>query len=72
MLSLDGSHGVVLAADLNVTSATVALCDLAGRPLAEAVHELRLTDGPEPVLAWVERRWSWTTIAATFARLLQA
>ena len=58
MLSLDGSHGVVLAADLNVTHATVALCDLAGRPLAEAVHELRLTDGPEPVLAWVEQRWS--------------
>ena len=57
MLSLDGSHGVVLAADLNVTHATVALCDLAGRPLAEAAHELRLTDGPEPVLAWVEQRW---------------
>ena len=57
MLSLDGSHGVVLAADLNVTHATLALCDLAGRPLAETVHELRLTDGPEPLLRWVEQRW---------------
>jgi predicted NBD/HSP70 family sugar kinase len=48
---------VVLAADLGAAHATLALCDLSGRPLAEEVHEVRLTDGPEPVLQWVEQRW---------------
>ena len=57
VLSLDGSGGVVLAADLDAARATLALCDLAGHPLAEAVHEIRLADGPEPVLRWVEQRW---------------
>ncbi|SDM94633.1 Sugar kinase of the NBD/HSP70 family, may contain an N-terminal HTH domain [Geodermatophilus siccatus] len=57
MLSLDGSGGVVLAADLGAAHATLALCDLSGHPLAEAVHEVRLADGPEPVLRWVEQRW---------------
>jgi ROK family/MarR family len=57
VLSLDGSGGVVLAADLGAAHATIALCDLLGRPLAEAVHALRLADGPEPVLVWVEQRW---------------
>ncbi|MGY1682096.1 ROK family protein [Geodermatophilus sp. SYSU D01176] len=57
MLGLDGSRGVVLAADLGAAHASLALCDLSGRPLAEAVHEVRLADGPEPVLRWVEQRW---------------
>jgi predicted NBD/HSP70 family sugar kinase len=57
VLSLDGAGGVVLAADLGAAHATLALCDLSGRPLAEAVHEVRLADGPEPVLRWVEQRW---------------
>jgi predicted NBD/HSP70 family sugar kinase len=57
VLSLDGSGGVVLAADLGAAHATLALCDLTGQPLAEAVHDLRLADGPEPVLSWVEACW---------------
>jgi predicted NBD/HSP70 family sugar kinase len=57
VLGLDGSSRVVLAADLGAAHATVAVCDLAGHPLAEAVHDLRLADGPEPVLRWVEERW---------------
>ena len=57
MLTLDGSGGVVLAADLGAAHATVAVCDLAGHPLAEAGHDLRLADGPEPVLRWLEQRW---------------
>jgi len=57
VLSLDGSRGVVLAADLGAAHTTIALCDLAGRPLAEAVHQVRLAEGPEPVLRWVEQRW---------------
>jgi predicted NBD/HSP70 family sugar kinase len=57
VLGLDGSRGVVVAADLGAAHATLALCDLSGRPLAEAVHEVRLADGPEPVLRWVEQRW---------------
>jgi predicted NBD/HSP70 family sugar kinase len=57
VLSLDGSGGVVLAADLGAAHATIAVCDLAGQPLAEAVHDLELTDGPETVLGWVEQCW---------------
>jgi predicted NBD/HSP70 family sugar kinase len=57
VLSLDGSSRVVLAADLGAAHATIAVCDLAGRPLAEVVHDLRLADGPEPVLRWMEERW---------------
>jgi predicted NBD/HSP70 family sugar kinase len=57
VLGLDGSSRVVLAADLGAAHATVAVCDLAGQPLAEAVHDLRLADGPEPVLRWLEERW---------------
>lgn len=57
VLTLDGSGGVVLAADLGAAHATIALCDLTGRPLAEEVHELRLADGPRPVLRWLEERW---------------
>jgi predicted NBD/HSP70 family sugar kinase len=57
VLSLDGTGGVVLAADLGAAHATLALCDLSGHPLAETVHALRLADGPEPVLRWVEQRW---------------
>jgi hypothetical protein len=57
VLSLDGSGGVVLAADLGAAHATLAVCDLTGQPLNEAVHDLRLADGPEPVLDWVEQRW---------------
>ncbi|MGY1806432.1 ROK family protein [Blastococcus sp. SYSU D00669] len=57
VLSLDGSGGVVLAADLGAAHATLAVSDLAGLPLAEEVHDLVLADGPEKVLAWVEDRW---------------
>jgi len=69
---LDGSGGVVLAADLGAAHATLALCDLAGRPLAEAVHDLRLADGPGPVLGWVEQRWREMLAAAgvTSSRVL--
>jgi predicted NBD/HSP70 family sugar kinase len=57
VLGLDGSGGVVLAADLGAAHATMAVCDLSGRPLAETVHDLRLADGPDVVLRWVEERW---------------
>ncbi|MGY1601335.1 ROK family protein [Geodermatophilus sp. SYSU D00815] len=57
MLGLDGSGGVVLAADLGAAHATLAVCDLAGRSLAEETHELDLAAGPDAVLGWVEKRW---------------
>jgi predicted NBD/HSP70 family sugar kinase len=47
----------VLAADLGAAHATVAVCDLDGHPLAESVHDLRIADGPEPVLQCVGQRW---------------
>jgi predicted NBD/HSP70 family sugar kinase len=60
-LAFNERIGVVLAADLGATHGRLAVCDLAGSPLAEREEPLRIADGPEPVLAWVE---------ATFRALL--
>jgi predicted NBD/HSP70 family sugar kinase len=57
VLSLDGSGGVVLSADLGAAHARIAVFDLAGHALAEAPHDLRPADGPEPVLRSLEERW---------------
>ena len=64
VLTLDGSGGVVLAADLGAAHATVAVCDLSGHALMESVHDLRIADGPEPVLRWLEDRWRGMLTAA--------
>lgn len=42
--------GVVLAADLGATHATVAIADLSGRMLASRTHPLDISSGPENVL----------------------
>jgi predicted NBD/HSP70 family sugar kinase len=57
VLELDESGGLVLAADLGVAHASVAVCDLAGRPVAELSAGLRLGAGPQAVLGWLEERW---------------
>ncbi|MFF0729186.1 ROK family protein [Streptomyces sp. NPDC004134] len=49
-LEFDTGHAVVLAADLQTRHGRAAVLDLAGRPLAERTGELRVGDGPEPVL----------------------
>jgi glucokinase-like ROK family protein len=45
--------GVVLAADLGATHSRLAITDLAGEVLAEHAEDLEISDGPEPVLAWL-------------------
>ena len=54
-LSFNERMGVVLAADLGARHGRLAVCDLAGAPLAEREEPLRIGDGPELVLDWVSR-----------------
>ncbi|MEU7786998.1 ROK family protein [Amycolatopsis sp. NPDC049159] len=49
-LRFDDQHAVVLAASIDTTHAEAAVTDLAGRRLAHREGELRVADGPEPVL----------------------
>jgi predicted NBD/HSP70 family sugar kinase len=49
-LRFDERHAVVLAASVDTMHAEAALTDLAGRRLAHRADDLRVADGPEPVL----------------------
>lgn len=53
LLAFRQDAGCVVAVDLGVTSADVALTDLAGVTLAEVSADLRIADGPETVLGRV-------------------
>lgn len=57
VLAFDDAHGAVLAADLGATHARAALCDLAGRTLGEVAQNLRISNGPDAVLEWLEAQW---------------
>nr|WP_285554495.1 ROK family protein [Streptomyces hygroscopicus] len=50
-LEFDGSHAVVLAADLDTRHARAAVLSLTGEILAEHSGTLVIEEGPEPVLA---------------------
>jgi predicted NBD/HSP70 family sugar kinase len=52
-LAFNERMGVVLAADLGARHGRLAVCDLAGAPLAEREEPLRIADGPDVVLDWV-------------------
>lgn len=52
-LTLHTGSRLVLAADVGATRARVALTDLAGRILDSRSRAIPITDGPEPLLAWV-------------------
>jgi predicted NBD/HSP70 family sugar kinase len=54
-LTFNERVGVVLAADLGARHGRLAVCDLGGVVLAEREEPIRVADGPEPVLDWVER-----------------
>ncbi|MGV9354397.1 ROK family protein [Streptomyces misionensis] len=60
-LEFDGSHAVVLAADLDTRHARAAVLSLTGELLAEHSGTLVLEDGPEPVLAELGR-WFGTLL----------
>lgn len=49
-LRFDDGHAVVLAASIDTMHAEAAVTDLAGRRLAHRAGELRVADGPGPVL----------------------
>ncbi|VVJ19704.1 Putative ROK-family transcriptional regulator [Amycolatopsis camponoti] len=49
-LRFDDRHAVVLAASVDTMHAEAALTDLSGRRLAHRAGDLRVADGPEPVL----------------------
>jgi predicted NBD/HSP70 family sugar kinase len=53
-LAFNEHIGIVLAADLGARHGRLAVCDLAGVPLAEREEPLRIADGPGPVLGWLE------------------
>ncbi len=57
VLAFNEEHGAVLAAELGATHARAAVCDLAGRTLAEVAQSLHISDGPDVVLEWVESSW---------------
>lgn len=52
-LTLRADTRLVLAADLGATRGGVAVTDLAGRILATRSRAIAISEGPEPVLAWV-------------------
>ena len=68
LLAFDETHGVVLAADLGATHARAALCDLAERPAGQVAQQLRISDGPEAVLDWLESRWGELVTASGYDR----
>ncbi|MEA2333284.1 MAG: hypothetical protein QOH58_3422 [Thermoleophilaceae bacterium] len=47
--------GLVLGADLGATHSRLAVADLAGTPLAEVRRDIRIDEGPDAVLDWVEQ-----------------
>lgn len=57
VLAFNEDCGVVLTADLGAKHARVAVCDLGGHVLAEHTQGLRIDEGPESVLNWLDNRW---------------
>ncbi|TDE01990.1 ROK family transcriptional regulator [Jiangella asiatica] len=57
VLAFDQRHGVVLAADLGARHARATVCDLAGTHLAETTRTLRIADGPDACLGWLQKAW---------------
>ena len=55
LLRFNGRAGCVLAVDLGVTSVDVAVADLDAQLLATVGHSLDIADGPDAVLAEVDR-----------------
>jgi predicted NBD/HSP70 family sugar kinase len=54
LLEVDTGHGVVLVADLGGNHARAAVVDLGGQPRAEEHEPIKIGNGPEAVLGWVD------------------
>jgi predicted NBD/HSP70 family sugar kinase len=57
-LAFNENAGLVLAADLGATHSRLAVTNLGGEVLVEERGEIEIASGPEPVLEWVEGRFS--------------
>ena len=55
MFAFNRDAGVVLAADLGATHSRLAVTDLGGEVLVEGAEEIAIAEGPETVLAWLEK-----------------
>lgn len=55
---LNPDVGVLLVADVGATRARVAVCDFLGAVLAEHEDLIDVAEGPEPVLAELDDRWT--------------
>jgi predicted NBD/HSP70 family sugar kinase len=55
MFAFNPDAGVVLSADLGATHSRLAVTDLGGEVLVEGAEEIAIAEGPEAVLAWLER-----------------
>jgi predicted NBD/HSP70 family sugar kinase len=53
-LAFNGGAGVVAAADIGATHSRVAITDLRGQVLVERAREIAVTEGPDPLLSWLE------------------
>jgi predicted NBD/HSP70 family sugar kinase len=58
MLAFNEAAGVVLTADLGATHSRLAITDLGGTVLAEDSGDIAIAEGPEPVLDWVDERFT--------------
>ncbi|WP_203454006.1 ROK family transcriptional regulator [Jiangella aurantiaca] len=56
-LAFNQRHGLVLGADLGARHARATVSDLAGAHLAERTVALRITDGPDACLGWLQESW---------------
>jgi predicted NBD/HSP70 family sugar kinase len=56
VISFDGAHQFVAAAGLGANHAELSVIDADGAVLAEAVHDVRMEDGPENTLRQLNRR----------------
>lgn len=57
-LVFNASGGVVLAGSLGASRAQIAVCDLAGKVLADTTLSVDVEEGPDVVLPLVMRSWS--------------
>jgi predicted NBD/HSP70 family sugar kinase len=53
--AFNGSRGVLLVADIGATAMRTALCDLSGHIIEEQSEAADITDGPEAILAVVQK-----------------
>jgi predicted NBD/HSP70 family sugar kinase len=57
VLAFNERHGLVLSADVGATHARAMLSDLAGVCLGETARDLRLSDGLQECLEWLQAAW---------------